>query len=171
MLSKQHRSIALTGVLLLAAPPVAVFPEGNTQSERRLESVRITVRPATLADGINELAGQRVKILNARVVGVLEPRAFLIESATRHETLLGFRDRVLVIPDATGLRVSQEALVGSTVVILGVARTLLGVRVSPELPWPAKLTPELIERLEVRAAVLASSVQTPEGIELTDGPR
>jgi hypothetical protein len=219
MLSKQRRSIALTGVLLLAAPPADAFPEQRPeppprtgsesyreqlittgrvtkvssfeatsdgelraeisptrrigtrqeqQTEPRGEPVRITLRPATLADSINELAGQRVKILNARVVGVFEPRAFLIESATRHETALGFRDRVLVLVDAASLRVSQELLVGSTVIILGVARSLLGVRVSPELPWPANLTPELIERLEVRAAVLATSVQTPEGIELTD---
>jgi hypothetical protein len=190
MLSKQRRSIAVMGVLLLGAPtetvaeqrpgpppPTALTSESyreqliarrQTQTDARGESLRITLRPATLADSINELAGHRVKILNARVVGVFESRAFLIESATRHQTLLGFRDRVLVLVDAASLSVSPELLVGSTVVVLGVARTLLGVRVSPVLPWPAKLTPELIERLEVRAAVLATSVQTPEGIELTD---
>jgi hypothetical protein len=140
----------------------------ETQTEPRSESVLIRLRPATLADSIDELAGRRVKILNARVVGVFEPRAFLIESATRDDVALGFRNRLLVIVEAATLRVSQELLVGSTVVIVGVARTLLGVRVSPELPWPSKLTPELIESLEVRAAVAATSVRTPEGIELTE---
>ena len=52
-------------------------------------------------------------------------------------------------------------------VILGVARTLLGLRVSPEIPWPSTLDRDRIERLEVRAGVLATSVQTAEGTELT----
>jgi hypothetical protein len=132
------------------------------------EPLRITLRPTTLASAVDELAGQRVRILNARVVGMFEPRAFLIESATSYEATMGLRDRVLVLIDGTGLQAAPEHLVGSTVVILGVARTLLGLRLSPELPWPPKLDRDLIERLEVRAAVLATSVQTPEGTELTE---
>jgi hypothetical protein len=132
------------------------------------EPLRITLRPTTLASAVDELAGQRVRILNARVVGMFEPRAFLIESATSYEATMGLRDRVLVLIDGTGLQAAPELLVGSTVVILGVARTLLGLRLSPELPWPPKLDRDLIERLEVRAAVLATSVQTPEGTELTE---
>jgi hypothetical protein len=51
-----------------------------------------------------------------------------------------------------------------------VARTLLGLQVTREVSWPEGLTPEAVQRLEVRAAVLATSVQTAEGIELTDRP-
>jgi hypothetical protein len=58
--------------------------------------------------------------------------------------------------------------VASTVKVVGVARTLLGAKVSAEVPWPAKLDRDLVGRLEVRAAVLATSVQTAEGTELTD---
>jgi hypothetical protein len=142
-------------------------PGQEPESGRRGEPMRITLRPMTVVDSIDELAGQSVRILNARVVGVFEPRAFLIESATRYPATLGFRDRVLVLIEAGSLRVAPEVLVGSTVTILGVARSLLGARVSPELPWPRKLDRNLVERLEVRAAVLATSVQTPEGTELT----
>jgi hypothetical protein len=131
------------------------------------EPLRITLRPTTLASAVDELAGQRVRILNARVVGMFEPHAFLIESATRYEATMGLRDRVLVLIEGARLQAPPELLVGSNVVILGVARTLLGLRLSPELPWPSKLDRDLIERLEVRAAVLATSVQTPEGTELT----
>jgi hypothetical protein len=54
--------------------------------------------------------------------------------------------------------------------VTGVARTLLGVQVTAEVPWPPELTPEVVKRLEIRAAILATSVQTAEGIELTDRP-
>jgi hypothetical protein len=33
--------------------------------------------------------------------------------------------------------------------------------------WPVELRPEDVNKLEIRAAVLATSVQTQEGIELT----
>jgi len=149
-----------TGTVRRSASPQQPEPPG--------EPLRITLRPTTLASAVDELAGQRVRILNARVVGMFEPRAFLIESATSYEATMGLRDRVLVLIDGARLQVAPELLVGSTVVILGVARTLLGLRQSPELPWPSKLDRDLIERLEVRAAVLATSVQTPEGTELTE---
>jgi len=131
----------------------------------------VTLRPAMLAHNIQELAGQNVKILNARVVGVFEPHAFLIESATRYDETLEWRDRILVLIDGGKLRVPDDAIVASTVNVLGVARTLIGVQVSAEVPWPAKLNRDLIQRLEVRAAVLATSVRTAEGTELTDRRR
>jgi hypothetical protein len=130
----------------------------------------LTVRPATLVDHIEVLAGHNVRIWNARVVGVFEPNAFLIETASRYEELLGHRDRVLVLIDAASLRVPAATIVASTVTIFGVARTLVGVQVTSEVPWPTRLDRRLVERLEVRAAVLAKSVQTPEGTELTDRP-
>jgi hypothetical protein len=41
------------------------------------------------------------------------------------------------------------------------------MQVSREVPWPKELSPEAVERLEIHAAVLASSVRTAEGVELT----
>jgi hypothetical protein len=34
--------------------------------------------------------------------------------------------------------------------------------------WPAELTQDMVERLEIRAAVLATSVHTADGVELTN---
>jgi hypothetical protein len=138
------------------------------EPQRSGECPRITLRPMTLAYNIDEFAGQRVRILDARVVQVFEPRAFVIEPATRYTMYKGLRDRVLVLIDAGTLRLPSEALGGSTVTILGNAHTLLGARVSPEVSWPRALDPNLIEHLEVRAAILATSVQTPDGTELTE---
>jgi hypothetical protein len=128
----------------------------------------LMLRPAMLAHHIDELAGQNVRIVNARVVGVFEPHAFLVESATRYEETLGQRDRILVLIDAGKLRVPAEDLVTSTVHVIGVARTVLGARVSAEAPWPLRLDRDLARRLEVRAAVVATSVRTADGTELTD---
>jgi hypothetical protein len=127
----------------------------------------ILVRPGTLAAQIGELAGHRVTVPYSRVVGVFNPRVFLIDTATRLPAPVGHRARVLVLIERGPLRVSDTDIVASTVTVTGVARTLLGVQVSREVPWPAELRPDVVRRLEIRAAVLASSVQTPEGIELT----
>jgi hypothetical protein len=128
-----------------------------------------TVRPSALASLIDELAGRTVRVRNARVVRVLNPRVFLIESLTSFPAMLGMRDRILVVVGGgAALRVAPATIVASSVMVVGVVRTLLGVQVTGEVPWSAELTPDVVKRLEVRAAVLATSVQTAEGVELTD---
>jgi hypothetical protein len=121
-----------------------------------------------LASSIEEVAGLDVRILNARVVRVFEPHAFVIEPATRYEEVKGWRDRILVLIDSGKLRVPDDAIVASIVNVTGVARTLAGVQVSAEVAWPAELNRDLVGQLEVRAAVLATSVATADGIEMTD---
>ena len=80
---------------------------------------------------------------------------------------IGNLSRVLVlIKDAT-LHVDATSLVGSDVEVVGVARTLLGVQATREVAWPPELTPQMVKRLEIRAAVLAASVHTADGVELT----
>ena len=130
----------------------------------------IRVRPGMLAAQISELAGHEVTVPYARVVGVFNPRAFLIDTSTRLPPVIGHRARVLVLVQRGGLTVAPATIVASTVTIAGVARTLLGMQVSREVEWPSELTPEAIERLEVRAAVLAKSVVTAEGVELARAP-
>ncbi|HXH07597.1 MAG TPA: hypothetical protein VNI83_13530 [Vicinamibacterales bacterium] len=153
------------------AEPGPAEPEREPPAERAAPpKPPLTVRPTTLAAHIEELAGQPVRLLHARVVGVLEPHALLVEPATPYLKPLGQRDRVLVLLEAATLRVPADQLVASVVRVVGVARTLLGVRVTGEVPWPARLGPEAVRRLEVRAAVLATSVQTAEGTELTGRP-
>jgi hypothetical protein len=127
----------------------------------------VTVRPATLAQVIEQLAGFEVNVPYARVVGVFNPRVLVVDTATTLRPTLGRRDRVLVFIGSGALNVPSTAIVGSTVKISGVARTLLGVQVTREVPWPDALSPEMIKRLEIRAAVMATSVRTAEGVELT----
>ena len=147
--------------LIAAFSPIAI-------AQRTIGSA-IPVRPAMLAGTIEALAGYDVDVQQARIVGVFNPRVFVVDTAAPLRPMLGNRARVLVFIGTGSLAVPTTVLVGSTVRISGVARTLLGMQVTAEVPWPSALRPDVVERLEIRAAVLARSVRTAEGVELT-GP-
>lgn len=127
----------------------------------------LAMRASTIVAYPDGFAGRPIRVLDARVVGVLEPRAFLIEPATEYLKPMGERDRIVILIENGELAVDPALLVGATIAVEGTARTLLGARVSREIPWPSRLSDEVIDRLEVRTAILATSVQTPDGIELT----
>lgn len=151
-------------------PPAPVHRRlAEAQGEPRPQAP-LSMRLAMLAANVDEFAGQPVRALHGRVVGVLEPAAFLIEPATGYLKPMGQRDRVLVLIEAASLRVPAELVVGSTVTVTGVARTLVSMQMTREVPWPPQLRPEEVDRLEVRGALLARSVQTAEGTELTGRP-
>lgn len=131
----------------------------------------LTLHPAGLAELIDAVGGRPVNVFRARVVAVINPRVFLIESASPPPAAVGNLDRVVVLIDDGALRVGPESMAGVDVRVVGTARTLLGTRVTAEVPWPSELTPEMVRRLEIRAAVLATSVRTADGVELTDRPQ
>jgi hypothetical protein len=133
----------------------------------RSDAWPMTLLAGTLADNAATLAGHSVRVENARVVGVFSPRSFLIETQASLRPFVGNRGRVLVFIDKRSLNVAAETLLAESVTVAGVARTLLGMQVSREVPWPPTLTREAVEHLEIRAALLASAVRTPEGIDLT----
>lgn len=125
------------------------------------------VRASTLVAFVDAFAGEPVRIQSARVVGFVTPGVFLVEPATDYPKMMGERDRLAVFIDGARMRITPQLLVGSVVKIEGVVRTLLSLQASREVDWPAELTPERIDRLEVRAGVIARSVATAEGTELT----
>jgi len=153
---------------VLLVPALVLSTTIATRGAPRPDEVPISIRPATLAVMISELAGHRVRVPDARVVGVFEPKVFLIENQARLRSIRGFKDRVVVLIEPGTLKVPPSSLVASTVTVFGVARTLLGVQVTGEVPWPPILDRSTVDRLEIRAALLATSVQTAEGVELTD---
>jgi hypothetical protein len=164
--------VAATGRQLakraVSAPPAATAATRSLQEESPKiggNEFAITVRPGALADLLDSLAGRAVRLRSARVVGVLDPRVFLIETQTRLLPLVD-RNRVLVFIETGALRVDPAVLVASTVTVSGVARTLLGMQVSRDVPWPPTLTPDVVDRLEIRAAILARTVRTADGVDL-----
>jgi hypothetical protein len=160
-----------SGRSLMASPSPVVRPFAQpapvVAPRRRTE---INLHPAGLAELINEVGGRRVTLPKARVISVLNSRVFLIESTGPLPAVVGNLDRVLVLIEDAGLRVDAASLTGADVRVVGVARTLLGLQVTGDAAWPRELTPEMVRRLEIRAAVLATSVQTADGVELTNRP-
>jgi len=153
---------------------VVIAPEPTPREclERRpvarpADRLPLAVRPEMLAYHIDSFAGKAISVPYARVVGVLLPGVFLVDSQKELPPLAGRRARVLVFSRGRTLRVSPTELVGATVTISGVARTLLGI--AAEGRWPPALIPDTVKHLEIKAAILADSVKTPDGIELTDG--
>jgi hypothetical protein len=147
-----------------------VAPSLCTRTDASSDGAPITVRPFTLASAVSELAGHSVRVPDARIVAVFEPRVLVIDTAARFTAVSGFLDRIVVLIHPGALQQASKLIVGSTVTVSGVARTLLGVQVTQEVPWPSALDPKQVERLQIRAALLATSVQTADGVELTDQP-
>jgi hypothetical protein len=181
MVIHQRSWTVFLGLVLSAGPlvaqsgvPAQSTVDGAAQSaqvrvaETQGEPLRVTVHPGTIGYFIDEFAGLRVRVPNARVASILDPRAFVIEWASRHDVGPGFRDRTLVLLDGASLRVTEEQLAGSTVTVLGVATTLAGSRLLATSQWPVQLDRERVDQLEVRAVVVATSVQTAEGTQLTN---
>jgi hypothetical protein len=117
----------------------------------------------SLADSIEAIAGSPVRVLEARVVEVLDPRAVLVEAATKYRALRGQRDRIVVFLQEGGTRNAPELAIGSTVTIVGTARTLVSLRATNEVPWPVRLTREEIKELEVNGAVVGGTIEASEG--------
>ena len=127
------------------------------------------LHPGAFAELVDEVGGRQVQLPRAKVLVVINPQAFLVESASLLDAMAGSYNRVLVLVDAPSgaLRVDPALIVGSNVTVRGMARTLLGMQVSGEVPWPPILTRQVTDRYEIKAVVLASSVQTADGVELT----
>jgi hypothetical protein len=149
--------------LLLSMPAVST---GQTSTPRRGQAIDLRLHPSALAQLIDQLGGRHISLPRAKVVSVINPRAFLVESAGPLPATPGNYHRVVVLVEGGALRVEPPALVGTTVNIIGVARTVLGLQVTREVPWPPELTRDIVRRYEIRAAVLSSSVETPDGVEL-----
>jgi hypothetical protein len=159
---------ALTVILIVLLAAAA----SSAQSRSRPiigEAATITMRAAALAQMVDRIAGYPVIVPGSRLVWVIDSRAVVVESDPRGlEPLPGGRNRILVLVGGRrSLIVPRTPVMDAPVTIHGVARTLLGVQIAHEVPWPQALTSNLIDRLEIRAAIVASSVETADGVELT----
>jgi len=128
----------------------------------------IEMHPFALAQSVGELAGYPVNVPRARILWVIDQHAVVIESDSSFGPTWRDRGRVLVLVRRDrSLAIPRPPVAIAPVTIVGVARTLLGVQAAHDVPWPESLTRHEIERLDIRAVILASSVQTADGVELT----
>jgi len=128
----------------------------------------ITVRPSALAQVVSELAGSPVNVQRARILWVIDSHAVVVESDSMFDPTWRDRGRVLVLLERSrSLAIPRSPVSIAPVNVVGIARTLLGIQAAQDVPWPQALTRREIERLGIRAAILASSVRTSDGVELT----
>ena len=149
--------------LAVAFPVLCSNASVGAQQMTTAMPLPIILHVPSLADSIEEVAGQRVQILNARVLEVIDARAILVEADTRYRTIRGQRDRVLVFVDEASSGNASQFAIGSPVTVVGVARTLLSLRIKGDVPWPARLDNRAIRDLEVTGAVVGATIETAEG--------
>ena len=161
--------LAFIAVLLLCFLTIANGARAQTSEHRFAPGTPpITVRPSALAQVVSELAGSPVSVPRARILWVVDTHAVVIESDSMFDPTWRDRGRVLVLLERNrSLAIPRSPVAIAPVNIVGIARTLLGIQAAQDVPWPQALTRREIERLGIRAAILASSVQTADGVELT----
>src|SRR5262249_55227401 len=72
---------------------------GDEKTVERSPGYPLSMRPGTLADLVDSLAGGPVRLVSARVVGVFDPQVFLVESQTWMRPIVA-RNRVLVFVES-----------------------------------------------------------------------
>ena len=149
-----------------APPPEGARDAATDEQVSRNETNDIRMHPSALAQLIDELGGRQISLPRAKIISVISPRAFLVESAGPLAPTPGKLNRVVILVEKGTLKLNPLSLVGSTVAVTGIARTVLGMQVAREVPWPRELTADVVKRYEIRAALLSPSVRTPDGVEL-----
>src|SRR5262245_43483250 len=84
---------------LCVAAMVALDARDLQRPAEPTDPMNTVVHPAALAKMIDDIGGRRVLVTKARVIAVLNPRVFLIESDALLPPLAGNLDRVLVLVD------------------------------------------------------------------------
>jgi hypothetical protein len=165
MATRLERLITGIGVLALVVGTASAAAAQESGSGRR-DTIPLRLHPGAAAQLIDEVGGRLITLPRAKVVSVLGPQALLVESAGPLDSIRGGHNRVVVLIERGALHVDAADLIGATVQVTGLARTVLGMQVSREVPWPPELTRDIVRRYEIRAAVLSSSVQTADGVQL-----
>jgi hypothetical protein len=128
----------------------------------------IALHPFALAHAVGEFAGYPVSVERARILWVVDAHALVIESDSAIGPTWRDRGRVLAVtPRDRLLAIPRPPVDIGPITVVGVARTLLGLQALHEVPWPEPLMRDTIHRLDIRAAIVATSVRTPDGVELT----
>jgi hypothetical protein len=116
----------------------------------------VRLRVDTLASFINNVAGLHVRVVDGIVDKIASPRVFTL----KHMRNIGPARVAIVLVDG-------EAAIraGAPVTVTGIARTLLGTEAGPQQPSPA-LTDGERERIDALPIVVASAIDTPDGVPL-----
>jgi hypothetical protein len=156
---RQQHAIFILAAAMALAPTLPVSGHQEPQPDPA-ELIAVRLRPDTLALFINDVAGVRVRLVNGVVKGIASTRVFTVENE-RSARYPRRPSEVAVFVDA-GSAVVRE---GAAVVVTGIARTLWGAEMNTDRPLPS-LTESERNAVAKRPLVMASSVQTPDGVQL-----
>jgi hypothetical protein len=145
-------AIAAVGVTSV----VAAAGQGTVSDQSARTAVRLRVD--TLASFINNVAGLRVRVVDGVVDKIASPRVFTL----KHKRSMGLGPARAAIVLVDGEAALRE---GTPVTVTGIARTLLGTEVGPQRPSPA-FTEKERERIDALPIVVASAIETPDGVHL-----
>ncbi|HTI42542.1 MAG TPA: hypothetical protein VL693_12015 [Vicinamibacterales bacterium] len=156
-------------VLCLAIAIATIAVHAQTPNRRFApQESPIPVLPFALAQMVGELAGYPVAVQRARLLWVVDAHAVIIESDSSMSPEWRDHGRVLVLTTKErSLVIPRPPIAIAPISVVGVARTLLGVQAGHDVPWPGPLTRRVVDRLDIRAAIVADSVRTADGVELT----
>ena len=152
------RWIWLAATVIAGATQLAHAGQHPNPDASALPAVRLRVD--TLAEFITQVAGLRVRVVNGVVDEIASPRVFTLRNERGMRYLTGPPEVAIVL-------LAGEAIIrkDAPVVVTGMARTLLGAEMSREQPLPA-LTNDERGAITNRPIVVASSVETPGGVQL-----
>jgi len=165
---RRHVNAVVAAFAACTLPIAAVVADAQTDHRFAPGTPPISVRPSALALMVSEIAGTPVQVPFARIMWVIDAHAIVIESDSLFDPTWRDRSRVLVVLERSrSLAIPNPPVAISPVDITGIARTLLGIQASKDMLWPPALRRREIERMDIKAAILASSIRTSDGVELT----
>jgi hypothetical protein len=157
-MTQQYATVILAAAVALTATVPAYGRQDQRADASRLVALRL--RPDTLALFINNVAGLRVRLVSGVVDEIASPRVFTLKN--ERSARYPHRPNEVAIVVDTGSTFVRE---GAPVVVTGIARTLLGAEMDSDRPLPSLTESErkVVAKLPL---VMASSVQTPDGVQL-----
>jgi hypothetical protein len=157
-MTKHFATLILIAAVAFSMTVAASERQGQRANASRSAALRL--RPGTLAIFINSLAGLQVQLVRGVVDEIGSPRVFTLrnERGARYP----FQPNEVAIVVDTGSTMVRK---GAPVVVTGIARTLLGAEMDSNRPLQS-LTESERKIVANRPLVMASSVQTPDGVQL-----
>jgi hypothetical protein len=155
--TRRDRHAGFAPLVALAAVAVASMVVSAQQPlPNRAASTALRLRVDTLASFINNVAGLEVRVVDGVVDKIATPRGFTLK---HHRSMGPFRVAIVLADGEAAIRE------GAPVTVTGIARTLLGTEAGPQQPSPA-LTDKERHRIDALPIVVASAIDTPDGVPL-----
>ena len=157
-MTQHYATVILAAAVALAATAPASARQDVRASASRAVALRL--RPDTLATFINHLAGLQVQLVRGVVDEIGSPRVFTLKG--ERDARYPFPPNEVAIVVDNGTTMVREA---APVVVTGMATTLLGAEMESTRPLRS-LTERERKVVANRPLLIASSVQTPDGVQL-----